>query len=77
MTTWQDALFAPRRVAVVGASATPGKAGHLFLSNLAQSDAGFDGEIDRDPSFRNGSLGLPRLSEVSQRRPVPSISRSS
>ncbi len=45
MTTWQDALFAPRRVAVVGASATPGKAGHLFLSNLAKSDAGFDGEI--------------------------------
>ena len=45
MTTWQDALFAPRRIAVVGASATPGKAGHLFLSNLAQRDAGFGGEI--------------------------------
>jgi transcriptional regulator GlxA family with amidase domain len=33
VTDWQDALFTPRRVAVVGASASPGKAGALEAKN--------------------------------------------
>lgn len=45
MTCWQDALFAPRRVAVVGASATAGKAGALFMRNLTSAEAAFQGEV--------------------------------
>ena len=59
MTAWQDALFAPRRVAVVGASATPGKAGHLFLNNLAKPEAGFAGEIIAIHPSATEVLGCP------------------
>ena len=45
MTKWEDALFAPQRVAVVGASASPGKAGALFLRNLTAVEVGFAGEV--------------------------------
>ncbi|WP_330082879.1 acetate--CoA ligase family protein [Methylocystis iwaonis] len=45
MSDWRTALFNPRRVAVVGASATPGKAGALFLSNLASAESGFVGDV--------------------------------
>lgn len=42
---WARALLEPRRVALVGASATPGKLGHLLLQNLRSSLAGFRGEV--------------------------------
>ncbi len=45
MTSWTRALFAPRRVAVVGASATVGKVGHLIMRNLTAPEAGFQGEV--------------------------------
>ena len=45
MTTWDQALFAPSRVALVGASATPGKLGHLFMQNLIAPQMGFKGEV--------------------------------
>jgi acyl-CoA synthetase (NDP forming) len=45
MTTWDQALFAPSRVALVGASATPGKLGHLFMQNLIAPQSGFKGEV--------------------------------
>jgi acyl-CoA synthetase (NDP forming) len=45
VTRWQDALFTPHRVAVVGASASTGKAGALFLRNLTSDAAGFSGEV--------------------------------
>lgn len=38
MTAWGQAAFAPRRVALVGASAEPGKVGHLLLENLSAGD---------------------------------------
>lgn len=34
MTSWGDAAFAPRRIALVGASAEAGKVGRLLLDNL-------------------------------------------
>lgn len=37
MTPWGAAAFAPRRVALVGASVEPGKAGRLLLDNLRAS----------------------------------------
>lgn len=43
--TWGEALFAPRRVALIGASATPGKLGHLFMQNLIAPQTGFRGEV--------------------------------
>ena len=59
MSKWQDALFAPRRVAIVGASATPGKAGHLFLSNLVKPEAGFSGEVVAIHPSATKLLGAP------------------
>src|SRR6476659_8893802 len=59
MITWQDALFTPRRVAVVGASASPGKAGALFLRNLTAVESGYGGEVvGIHPSARQ-VLGYP------------------
>jgi acetyltransferase len=45
MSDWRTALFNPRRVAVVGASATSGKAGALFLSNLVSTESRFAGDV--------------------------------
>jgi acyl-CoA synthetase (NDP forming) len=56
LITWQDALFTPRRVAVVGA---PGKAGALFLRNLTAVESGYGGEVvGIHPSARE-VLGYP------------------
>jgi acyl-CoA synthetase (NDP forming) len=67
MTGWQQALFTPRRVAVVGASASPGKAGALFLRNLTAVEAGFCGEVIAiHPTARQilGRPGYPCLAAV-------------
>jgi acyl-CoA synthetase (NDP forming) len=56
---WQDALFTPRRVAVVGASASPGKAGSLFLRNLTSAEAGFAGEVVAIHPSADEILGCP------------------
>jgi acyl-CoA synthetase (NDP forming) len=59
VTRWQDALFTPRRVAVVGASASNSKAGALFLRNLMAVEAGFAGDVVAiHPSARE-ILGCP------------------
>lgn len=59
MRDWQDALFSPRRVAVVGASASPGKAGALFLRNLTAAEAGFSGEVIAIHPSASEILGCP------------------
>jgi acyl-CoA synthetase (NDP forming) len=59
VTDWQDALFTPRRVAVVGASASPGKAGALFLRNLTAVEAGFAGEVVAIHPAASEILGCP------------------
>lgn len=67
MTGWQDSLFNPKRVAVVGASATPGKAGALFLRNLTSPSSGFRGEVVAIHPAASEILGrpaFPRLSAV-------------
>ncbi len=52
-----DALLAPRTVAVIGASRSPGKIGHAIVSNLLRG--GFQGRIiPVNPSARE-ILGLP------------------
>jgi len=61
---WGAALFAPRRVALVGASATPGKLGHLFMQNLIAPQSGFGGEV----------VGVhPTLAEILGRPSYPSL----
>ncbi len=40
VAAWGDALFEPRRLALVGASGKPGKLGTLFMRNLLESYAG-------------------------------------
>jgi acyl-CoA synthetase (NDP forming) len=70
VTNWQDALFTPRRVAVVGASASAGKAGALFLRNLTAVEAGFAGEVVAiHPSAREilGCPAYPSLKTVPAR----------
>ena len=57
MITWQDALFTPRRVAVVGA---PGKAGALFLRNLTAVESGYGGEVVGSPQPARSS-GIRRI----------------
>ena len=59
MSNWQEALFNPRRVAVVGASATPGKAGALFLRNLTSAQSRFRGEVIGIHPSATELLGLP------------------
>jgi acyl-CoA synthetase (NDP forming) len=59
MTGWQEALFTPRRVAVVGASASQGKAGALFLRNLTSAEAGFRGEVIAIHPTASELLGRP------------------
>ena len=65
MTTWQEALFTPRRVAVIGASASQGKAGALFLCNLISAEAGFGGEVIAIHPTASEILGCPAYPSVS------------
>jgi len=59
VTNWQEALFAPKRVAIVGASASPGKTGALFLRNLTAGDAGFAGKVVAIHPSAGEILGCP------------------
>jgi acyl-CoA synthetase (NDP forming) len=59
MRDWQNALFTPRRVAIVGASASAGKAGSLFLRNLTAVEAGFGGEVVAIHPSATEILGCP------------------
>jgi predicted CoA-binding protein len=59
VTDWQGALFTPRRVAVVGASASPGKAGALVPRNLTAVEAGFAGEVIAIHPSASEILGCP------------------
>jgi acyl-CoA synthetase (NDP forming) len=65
MTSWQEPLFNPRRVAVIGASASQGKAGALFLRNLTSSEAGFGGEVIAVHPTASELLGCPAYPSVS------------
>ncbi len=57
-----DALFTPSPVAVVGASATPGKIGHSVLANLIE--AGFKGDLyPVNPSTKE-ILGIKVLPDI-------------
>jgi len=42
---WIDALFHPRKIALIGASNQPGKVGHVIMRNLMDETAGYKGEI--------------------------------
>jgi acetyltransferase len=70
MSDWRDALFNPRRVAVVGASSTPGKAGTLFMRNLTAADAGFGGEVVAIHPSETEILGRPAYPRL-QAAPEP------
>jgi acyl-CoA synthetase (NDP forming) len=59
MSGWPEALFTPRRVAVIGASASHGKAGGLVLRNLTSAEAGFRGEVIAIHPSASEILGCP------------------
>lgn len=64
MKAWHEALFTPRRVALVGASDKPGKLGHLFMQNLLAADAGFAGEVIAVHPSAAEILGRPAYARV-------------
>lgn len=45
MQDWAAALFAPQRIALIGASETPGKVGHSYMRNLIDPASNFAGGI--------------------------------
>jgi acetyltransferase len=55
-------LFEPRHLAVIGASRTPGKVGHLVVSNLLSS--GYQGEIFPVNPYGGKILGLPVFQSI-------------
>lgn len=59
-----DALFSPKSVAIIGASAVPGKVGHSVLSNMIQ--AGFAGKIYPVNPKGGDMLGLPAVTSVDE-----------
>jgi acetyltransferase len=67
MRTWHQALFTPRRIALVGASAKPGKLGRLFMQNLLAPEAKFAGEVIAvHPTETDifGRQAYPRLRDI-------------
>ncbi len=61
-TDWGQAVFEPRSVALVGASPTAGKVGHVVLRNLIES---FGGEIHPIHPSETEILGRPAVAHVS------------
>lgn len=57
-----EALFTPKAVAVVGASASPGKVGHSVVSNLVE--AGYQGEIFPVNPKGGEVLGIPVVQSI-------------
>jgi acetate---CoA ligase (ADP-forming) len=57
-----DALFAPRRLALLGVSRDPAKLGHVLLKNVIT--AGFPGEIHVVNPAGESILGLPTVPRV-------------
>ena len=67
MSAWAKALFNPARLALVGASSKPGKAGHLLMENLTSKQAGFKGEvlpIHPKETEMFGLLAYPRVQDA-------------
>jgi len=66
-----DAIFKPRSVALIGASATPGKLGHDVLYNLIH--AGFAGPIYPVNPKADQLLGLPAYKNIQDISPAPDL----
>jgi acyl-CoA synthetase (NDP forming) len=66
-----DAIFKPRSVALIGASATPGKLGHDVLYNLIH--AGFSGPIYPVNPKADQLLGLPAYKSIQDISPAPEL----
>lgn len=65
---WAKGLFCPRRVALYGASETPGKVGHSFLRNLTDPKSGFSGEVLPVHPSLSSVMGLPAVSGLGEAR---------
>ena len=64
MSNWGDAAFNPRSIALIGASAKPGKLGHILMRNLVE---GYPGElypINPGEAEIMGHLAYKRLQDV-------------
>lgn len=70
MSDWREALFNPRRVAVVGASEAPGKAGALFLRNLVSAQSDFAREVIAVHPTAKELMGVPAFPRL-EAAPAP------
>lgn len=59
---WSEALFQPKKVAVIG-STSPGKMGHVLITQLL--DGGFENVIAVNPKAQ-GTLGVPAVSSLTE-----------
>jgi len=66
-----DALFQPRRVAVIGASNQPGKVGHTVVRNLLQS--GFPGDLYPVNPKSSTVQGLPAFARLADLPHAPDL----
>src|SRR5256884_667386 len=66
MNSWGDAAFNPRSIALVGASARPGKLGHILMRNLLEGYPGKLYPINPGETEIMGHRAYPRLQDVPQ-----------
>jgi len=66
MNNWGDAAFNPRSIALVGASARPGKLGHILMRNLLEGYPGKLYPINPGETEIMGHRAYPRLQDVPQ-----------
>src|SRR6266496_5293286 len=64
MTDSLQALFRPDRIAVIGASAKPGKLGFTIFKNIL--DAGFEGQVIPVNPKGETILGLPSVKSIGE-----------
>src|SRR6266571_6930100 len=64
MSNWGEAAFNPRTIALIGASAKPGKLGHILMRNLLEGYPGTLFPINPGETEIMGQHAYPRLQEV-------------
>jgi acetyltransferase len=64
MSNWGEAAFNPRSIALLGASAKPGKLGHILMRNLLEGDPGTLFPINPGEAEIMGHRAYPRLQDA-------------
>src|SRR5690348_12333652 len=65
MSNWGEAAFNPRSIALIGASAKPGKLGQILMRNLLEGYPGTLFPINLGEAEIMGHRAYPRLQDIS------------